>query len=134
MTRTIRAIAAAAVLSAGLAATAPAFAGGSVSVSYSPTDPQEAEALQTGLRLYALVEGIRNGSITQNGFGNAAGLVQNGSGNLGIVHQEGDGHTGTITQNGNGNACGLFQFGRNTEAHHVQNGDDQACATVQFGW
>lgn len=133
MTRTIRSLIAAATIATGLAA-APAFAGGSVSVSYNPTNPDEAQALQTGLRVYGLVKGIEDGSITQNGFGNAAGLSQNGDDNLGIIHQDGDGHTGTIEQNGNGNACGLFQFGQNTEAHAQQNGDGQACATVQFGW
>ncbi|WP_159591664.1 curlin [Chelativorans xinjiangense] len=133
MTRTIRTIIAAATLAAGLGL-APAFAGGSVSLSYNPSDPDKAQALQTGLRIYGLVEGIKSGSIKQNGFGNIAGLAQNGSGNLGIVHQEGDGHTGTVQQNGNGNAYGLFQFGKNTEAHAVQNGDSQAGATVQVGW
>ena len=133
MTRTIRSLIAAATIATGLAA-APAYAGGSVSVSYNPTNPDEAQALQTGLRIYGLVKGIEDGSITQNGFGNAAGLAQNGNDNLGIIHQDGDGHVGTIEQNGNGNACGLFQFGKNTEAHAQQNGDGQACATVQFGW
>jgi len=133
MNTAIRSLIAGVTLAASLGA-APAFAGGSVSVNLNPTDPEKAQALQTGLRFYGLVKGIKDGSITQNGFGNAAGLMQNGSGNLGVIHQNGDGHVGTIEQNGNGNACGLFQFGQNTEAHLQQNGDDGACATVQFGW
>ena len=133
MTNIIRSLVAAATLATGLAI-APAFAGGSVSLNYNPTNPEKVQALQTGLRLYGFAKGIKDGSITQNGFGNAAGLFQNGSHNLGIIHQNGDGHVGTIEQNGNGNACGLFQLGKNTEAHVQQNGDDQACATVQFGW
>ncbi|MCT7374855.1 curlin [Chelativorans salis] len=133
MFRTIRAIAAAATIAAGLA-TAPAFAGGSVSLSYIPSDPGQAQALQTGLGLYALAKGIKSGSIKQKGFGNAAGLLQNGQGNLGIIHQKGNGHTGTVQQNGNGNTYGLFQFGKNTQAHAVQNGHGQAGAIVQLGW
>lgn len=126
-----------AALVAGAVATtaaAPAHAGGSLSVSIAPTNADEERAIRTGLAVYAISQGIRDGSIRQNGFGNAAGLIQNGSGNLGIVHQEGDGHTGTISQNGDGNAYGLFQFGRNTEGHVAQNGNGNAGATFQFGW
>jgi len=129
----IRTILSAAVLGTCLAS-APAHAGGSVSLSYQPTNRQDAHMLQTGLRLYALAEGIRSGSIRQKGFGNAAGLAQNGRGNLGIVHQEGRGHEGTVTQNGDGNAYGLFQFGRGTSGHVVQNGNYQSGATFQYGW
>ncbi|WP_011580266.1 MULTISPECIES: hypothetical protein [Chelativorans] len=129
----IRTILSAAVLGACLAS-APAHAGGSVSLSYQPTNPHDAHMLQTGLRLYALAEGIKSGRIKQKGFGNAAGLAQNGRGNLGIVHQEGRGHEGTVTQNGDGNAYGLFQFGRGTSGHVVQNGNYQSGATFQYGW
>ena len=116
------------------ALTAPAFADGSLSISYAPTDPDEAQALGTGLALYSLFNGLKNGSITQNGIGNAAGVAQNGSGNNGVIYQEGNGHNGTIEQNGNNNSCGLFQFGENTDGHCVQNGNGQSAATVQFGW
>ncbi|MFC6486374.1 curlin [Nitratireductor sp. GCM10026969] len=129
----IRAILSTAVLGACLAS-APAYAGGSVSLSFQPVNPPDAHMLQTGLRLYALAEGIKSGRIKQKGFGNVAGLAQNGRGNLGIVHQEGGGHEGTIRQNGDGNAYGLFQFGRGTSGRVVQNGDHQAGATFQYGW
>ncbi len=131
MTR-IASLAAAAILASILGT--PAHAGGSVSVSYHPTDPQHAQALGAGLRIYGLVKGLQNGSITQNGIGNAAGLAQNGAGNFGVVHQHGNGHEGTVQQNGNGNAYGLFQFGQNTSGHAVQNGNGQSGATFQYGW
>lgn len=129
----MRTILSGAVLGTCLAA-APAFAGGSMSLSLHPANPQDARMLQTGLRLYALAEGVKSGRIKQKGFGNAAGLAQNGRGNLGIVHQEGRGHDGTLRQNGDRNAYGLFQFGRGTSGHVVQNGDRQAGATFQYGW
>lgn len=119
--------------SLGLAA-APAAAGGQVSINIVPQNAQDEQALRTGLVIYSIVNGIKNGGIKQKGNGNMAGLAQNGSGNLGIVHQEGDGHNGTLQQNGNGNACGLFQFGKNTSGHVSQNGDGGTCATLQFGW
>ncbi len=124
----------AAALIAIPAAALPAHAGGQVSFDLQPANAEQAQAMRMGLGLYALTQGIRNGGIRQIGNGNAAGLAQNGSGNLGVVHQQGDGHTGTLTQNGNGNACGLFQFGKNTDGHVTQNGDGGACATVQVGW
>lgn len=113
---------------------APALAGGSVSIGVHPTNPEEARMLQQGLRVYALSQDIKEGRITQRGHDNSAGLQQNGRGNLGIVHQEGTGHEGTVRQNGNGNAYGLFQFGENTSGHAEQNGDNQSGATFQFGW
>jgi hypothetical protein len=116
------------------ALTVPALAGGSISIGYAPTDPDEARALSAGMQIYSLVNGLKNGSISQNGFGNIGGIAQNGSGNNGILVQEGNGHNGTIEQNGNNNSCGLFQFGENTDGSCVQNGDGQAAATVQFGW
>lgn len=125
-------IAAAAI--ATMAATAPAAAGGSVSFSYVPSDPHEAQQLQTGLALYSLFKGLSDGSITQNGSGNMAGLAQIGQGNLGVIHQEGNGHNATLDQQGNGNAYGIFQFGENTDAHVGQYGNGQAGITVQAGW
>jgi hypothetical protein len=116
------------------ALTVPAAAGGSISFTYVPTNTQDAQALRAGLGLYALYKGIQNGSITQLGMNNMAGLLQNGSGNLGIIHQEGDGHTGTLQQNGNNNACGIFQFGEGTTSNLTQNGDNGACASISYGW
>lgn len=112
---------------------APAYAGGSVSILIAPGSSDADHAIRAGLGIYAIAKGIRNGSIKQNGFGNAAGLIQNGGGNLGIVHQDGNGHTGTLTQNGGGNAHGLFQFGKGTTGHVTQWGS-RSGATFQFGW
>ena len=112
---------------------APAYAGGSFSISIAPGSSDADHAIRAGLGIYAIAKGIKSGSISQNGFGNAAGLIQNGGGNLGIVHQEGNGHTGTLTQNGGGNAHGLFQFGKGATGHVTQFGG-QSGATFQFGW
>ncbi|QKV18463.1 curlin [Oricola thermophila] len=117
------------------AVTAPAMAGGSISVSIAPQGPEAEQAMRAGLGIYSVVNGLQNGgNITQLGMNNLAGIAQNGSGNHGIVHQEGDGHSGTLQQNGNGNAYGLFQFGKGTDAHVVQNGNGQTGATFAWGW
>lgn len=114
--------------------TAPAMAGGQLSFGYAPTDPDEAKALQMGLGLYSLFNGLKNGSITQNGHNNSGGIAQNGSGNNGVLYQDGNGHNGTIAQNGNNNSCGLFQFGENTNGQCAQNGNNGSAAVFQFGW
>ncbi len=123
----------AAIAAAMISVSAPAMAG-QISFNLTPADADQEKAMRMGLGMYALINGITNGGITQHGSGNAAGLAQNGSGNLGVVHQEGDGHNGTLEQNGNGNACGLFQFGKNTDGHVQQNGNGGTCASFQFGW
>jgi len=130
-TRFATVIAAAVAGTATLAA--PALAG-QISIDLVPANAEQAQAMRVGLGMYALANGFSNGGIRQNGFGNMAGLAQNGSGNLGVVHQEGDGHVGTLAQNGNGNAYGLFQFGRSTQGHVQQNGTGGTGATFQFGW
>lgn len=115
---------------------APAQAAGQVSLSYAPTDPAKAQALGMGLKMFSVVKGMSagGGNVSQNGFGNMAGILQNGSGNHGLIVQEGNGHQGTVVQNGNNNNCGLFQFGQNTNAQCVQNGNGQSGATMVFGF
>ena len=112
----------------------PAFAGGQISISVAPGSADQEQAMRLGLGIYALANGFKNGGIKQKGFGNVAGLLQNGGGNLGVVHQQGNGHNGTVEQNGNGNAYGLFQFGNNAEGHVDQNGNGGTGATFQLGW
>lgn len=112
----------------------PVDAGNSLSISITPGNAEEEQALRFGLALYALHQDIEaNGHVTQNGVNNAAGIYQGGPNNQGIIHQEGSGHVGTISQTGGNNAHGLFQFGENTEAHVEQTGG-QAGLTLQFGW
>lgn len=124
---------AATIATAGL--TVPAAAGGSVSLSFTPSNQREAAALRTGLGVYSVIQGVRNGaSVRQIGRDNFAGLAQNGSRNTGLIHQRGDGHSASLEQNGNGNSHGIFQFGRGTGANVVQNGNGRTGATVQFGW
>ncbi|GGE15480.1 hypothetical protein GCM10011390_38250 [Aureimonas endophytica] len=128
----------AAVLLAGLlgqAALAPsAQAGGRLSWTYAPSERDEATVLGTGLRLYSLYQGLRDGSIRQQGRNNSAGLAQNGRGNLGLIQQRGDGHQGTLRQTGDDNAYGLFQFGRRASDDIVQNGNGGSGATFSYGW
>ncbi|WP_214474941.1 curlin [Mesorhizobium sp. dw_380] len=116
------------------ALSAPAYAGGWVSVTFAPDNARDAGAMATGLRVYSLYRGLRGASIRQLGHGNAAGMGQNGGGNLGIIHQEGNGHSATLQQNGNDNAYGIFQFGRSNNANVVQNGDGGGGATFSYGW
>lgn len=133
MTRTRFATLTTAALIGAASLASPAFAG-QISINLSPADAEQAQAMRVGLGIYALANGFKNGGIKQHGFGNAAGLAQNGTGNLGVVHQEGDGHSGTLAQNGNGNTYGLFQFGKNTNGHVQQAGNGGTGATFQFGW
>lgn len=133
MTRTFKATVAAIVIGSAAIAS-PAFAGGQISISVAPGSAKSEKAMRLGLGVYALANGFKNGGIKQKGFGNAAGLLQNGGGNLGVVHQEGNGHTGTLSQNGNDNAYGLFQFGKNTNGNVQQNGNGGTGATFQIGW
>jgi hypothetical protein len=119
----------------GGAFAAPAMAGGSLSLSYAPQDARQAQALQAGLQVYAIVKNVQGGaSVRQIGKGNSAALGQQGAGNLGIIHQKGKGHTGTLQQTGNQNAFGLFQFGKKTKAAVSQTGNGNSGAVFQFGW
>ncbi|MER8476075.1 curlin [Mesorhizobium sp. M1163] len=106
-----------------VALSAPAYAGGWVSVTFAPANARDAGALATGLRVYSKYRGLHGARIRQSGRGN-----------LGIIHQEGNGHSAILRQNGNDNAYGIFQFGRNTEANVVQNGDGGGGAIFSYGW
>lgn len=130
-------VAAVAAVVIGVASlTAPAMAAGQVSISFTPTDPDQQQALGAGLQIFSLMKGLSNkgANASQNGNGNSAGFNQNGSGNHGLIVQEGNGHNGTISQNGNNNNCGLFQFGENTNGQCVQNGNGQSSITTVFGF
>lgn len=119
----------------GLAAS-PAMAGGQISIGFSPSDPDQAQALGIGLQMVSIMKGLSatGANAYQNGSGNAAGINQSGAGNHGLIVQDGDGHNGTISQNGNNNSCGLFQFGKATNAQCAQNGNNQAGITTVFGF
>lgn len=125
-------LAAAIIISAAIGAAAPVSAN-QVSINLSPATAEQQRMMQLGLGMYALVQNIENGSITQRGSNNSAGLSQGGRGNLGIVHQDGRNHNGTVTQQNGNNSYGLFQFGRGTNAHVNQNGNQSGLGFV-FGW
>lgn len=119
------------VAAAGTMAT-PSIAG-QVSINFAPANANQQQMMQAGLGLYALVNGIQNGSISQKGLNNVAGLMQGGGNNLGIVHQDGNGHNGSLTQQNGNNSYGLFQFGSGTNAHVNQYGGQTGLGFV-FGW
>ncbi len=128
------------ILSAILAASTlvsatSATAAGSFSVQIDPANTEEANAIRTGLAIFAIARALEgDASVLQNGNGNAAGIGQNGNGNWGVVQQEGNGHTGVLSQNGDGNAYGIFQFGEGTDGQVMQNGDYGTGLLFQFGW
>ncbi|GGK25922.1 curlin [Salinarimonas ramus] len=133
MTRKAILLAAAGLL-AGALATAPAQAGGTVSVTANPSG-DAGRLLAAGLAIYGIAKDIdANGRITQRGRDNAAGLLQDGRGHLGIVHQDGSGHVGTLEQSGAANSYGLFQFGRGARAAVRQHGVGRSGVTVQYGF
>jgi hypothetical protein len=136
MSRTLKNILAAFTASTiGLATlSGSAFAGGSVSVTFVPTDADQTTAVHAGLAIYQLVNDLEDGSISQEGMNNIAGIAQNGFGNVGIIEQHGDGHNATLEQNGNGNSYGIFQFGEGASTAVQQNGNGQAGLTFGFGW
>lgn len=137
MTKTFNKLIAATLTAALLGVTAaPTMAAGQISIGFSPSDPDQAQALGMGLRMFSLVQGMSatGANAYQNGTGNAAGIAQNGSNNHGLIVQDGNGHHGTINQNGNNNSCGLFQFGEATDAQCLQNGDNQAGITTVIGF
>lgn len=125
------------LLAGGLAPTlfsAPAHAGGSISFDLAPAGGPEGDLLSTGIRAYSLYRNFKNADIKQLGRGNAAGIAQNGGGNLGFIRQRGNGHSATLQQNGNNNAYGIFQYGRNTQTDVVQDGDNGSGLTFSYGW
>lgn len=126
----------AAAVTALLIGISPAMAGGQISIGFAPTDPDQAQALGLGLRMFSVVQGMsaNGGNAFQNGNFNSAGFNQAGSNNSGLIVQDGNGHNGTISQNGNNNTCGLFQFGEATDAQCMQNGNGQSGITTVFGF
>lgn len=132
MTRTLIKFVASALTVAALSA--PALAGGQVSLTVTPTDPEAAQAMRTGIGLVSIFQGLsQDGGISQNGMNNMAGLFQNGSNNQGLLIQDGNNQNGQIIQNGDNNSCALIQLGEGTDGQCVQNGDETS-ATVQFGF
>lgn len=115
----------------------PAMAGGGAfSIHLTPRSADEARALNLGLALFSVHQGLQQNQaeVRQNGRNNAAGVAQRGWGSNAVIHQEGNNHSGIIEQNGAGHAYGLFQFGNNARHHAVQNGRNQSGLTLQWGW
>lgn len=117
-----------------MAISAPAHAGGSISMNFSPANGGDGDMISSGLQLYSLYRNFKDGNIEQLGRNNSAGLAQNGRGNLGIIRQQGSEHTATLQQNGNNDAYGIFQFGRRSNVNIRQDGNDRSGATVSYGW
>lgn len=125
-----------AALSLSLAMAAlPAWSDGSISLTLTPRNAGEANALRLGLGLYALQQHLEGGgSIEQFGRDNAAALQQTGDGNWGLIRQQGQGHTGILTQTGNANAYALFQSGKGTDAQINQSGTGGVGVTIVHGF
>lgn len=120
-----------------LTATAPAHAGGSVTIAITPKG-KGAEKLEKGLsmwsRLRARREAWRNrANVDQKGSNNAAQVSQSGNGNDVLVFQRGKGHSASVSQSGDNNALGVFQFGKNTSSSTTQTGG-QSGLIFQGGW
>lgn len=117
-----------------MAITAPAHAGGSISMNFSPANGDDGDMISSGLQLYSLYRNFKDGNIEQLGRNNSAGLAQNGRRNLGIIRQQGSEHNATLEQDGNDNAYGIFQFGRRSNVNVRQYGNNQSGATFSYGW
>ena len=131
MTRPLRAL----TLAAGTALAAPAFAGGTISLEIEAQNAQDAQAIQTGLAVYQIVNDVKTDShVSQNGIDNLATLGQHGSGNVGIVHQDGDDHDAALNQTGTGNSYGIFQFGEGASGDVDQVGSGEAGLLIQVGF
>ncbi|MTJ05049.1 MAG: curlin [Sediminimonas qiaohouensis] len=132
---TFSAIAFAAGLALPGGLTAPAQAGGNLSVELTPRNAEEERAMRVGLGIYAVVQNAKQAAnVNQRGNGNAAAIGQRGNGNYGAVHQEGDGHDASLRQSGNGNAYGIFQFGDGASGHVNQRGNGGTGMLIQYGW
>lgn len=70
-------------------------------------------------------------STIQEGFNNAASVVQTGSGNAAGILQFGRDNTGAITQTGSSNTACLIQAGRNLTGVIQQIGDNQTNGLLQ---
>lgn len=122
-------------VAATTALSAPAMAGGTISLSINAKNADEARAIRHGLIFYNVMNDIKsNGHITQKGVNNLAALGQSGHGNIGVIHQDGNGHNASLSQNGNHNSCGIFQFGNGANGHVQQNGNGQGCLVLQAGF
>ena len=121
------------IAAAAVGASAAPSAAGQFSINLSPKQAEQQRMMDAGLGIYALVKGIEDGSITQRGNRNAAGIAQSEGDSLGIIYQEGNRHTGTISQQGGRNSYGLFQFGEGTESHVRQSGNESGLGFI-FGW
>lgn len=116
--------------------TLPAVAGGSLGLTVTAGNADEARAIRAGLALYQIARGGEGGAVVhQDGSFNGAAIAQvAGAGSTGIIHQDGHGHAATLDQQGAGQTHGIFQFGRGATARVTQTRNGQAGLTFQFGF
>ena len=80
-----------------------------LSYTWSPRSPREAQALRAGLALHSLRDGLRSGgTVLQWGRNNRAALSQSGTGQFGAILQRGNGHSARLDQSGDGNAHAIL--------------------------
>lgn len=127
---------AAALVATTAFAALPAAANGTLSFTVNASNAQEAQAIQAGLMLYQIAQGVESGAfVHQDGSLNGAAIAQvAGGGSTGVIHQDGNGHSATLDQQGHGQAHGIFQFGNGANANVVQTQNGQAGLTFQFGF
>ena len=111
----------------------PTLAENVISLSLTPRTAREADALRLGLALYAIHREIQGGAhIDQIGQGNAAGILQDGSGSFGLIRQRGRDHSATLDQRSQpGGAYAIIQSGKGTTAHLDNPGTG---ILLQYGW
>lgn len=116
MTRSVRAMIAAASFAAMMAGQAHA---------------QERRDVPAMIYAAAMSLGENRSSVSQEGANNGAAISQNGQGNTASIRQFGRNNTGAITQNGNNNAACLIQIGRNLDGSVTQSGDYNNAGVIQ---
>jgi len=114
----------------GIAAPAPAEAGG-FSVYISPKSEKGQKKLSRGLRAFSHIQ--RHTDVF-GGDNNSASVNQYGSGNHTGVYQRGNNHDARASQYGNDNTLGVFQFGEGTSADVNQYGNGRSGVLFQGGW
>ena len=72
-------------------------------------------------------------AISQQGYGNGAGVGQNGPANGATIGQIGANNTGQVSQNGANNNAAIHQLGQNNTGAITQTGNNNNACLAQLG-
>lgn len=123
------------ILAITLSLASSAAMAGQVTVTLSPSTPEEAAALRLGITLYALTrQQSAAGVIRQSGRNNLALLSQSGTGSVAVLRQRGNGHQARIQQSGQGLGAVVIQSGKGAVADISQTGSAGPVILLQHGW